>query len=243
MGRFVDLLTVISVIAPVMYFAVMFMSPRVSPAERGRLRPYIVLFLASTVFNFILFQAYSTMMLLAASNAETTILGFDFPASWYASALGAFEVGLAPVVAALWVRMGRSQPHASNKIAIGVVLGGLSFLLMVLPTSGHSGDAYRMSAWWIVGSYFLLGLGDILLETSGMSATTKLAPAAFSSQTMSLWFLSLALANGIQAQTVKLYDDVSKPAYFGVNGAIAVAAGLAVMAAAPWLRRTMHPVH
>jgi POT family proton-dependent oligopeptide transporter len=243
MGRFVDLLTLISVVAPVVYFAVMFTGPRVTPEERGRLRPYIVLFLASTVFNFILFQAYSTMMLLASTNAETAILGFDFPASWYASALGAFEVGLAPVVAALWVRMGHSQPHASNKIAIGVVLGGLSFLLMVLPTSGHPGDEYLMSAWWIVGSYLLLGLGDILLETSGMSATTKLAPAAFSSQTMSLWFLSLALANGIQAQTVKLYDDVSKPAYFGVNGAIAVAAGLAVMAAAPWLRRTMHPVH
>ncbi|MEU6379936.1 peptide MFS transporter [Streptomyces sp. NPDC046909] len=243
MDRFVDLLTLISVIAPVVYFVVMFRSPRVTAGERGRLRPYIVLFLASTVFNFILFQAYSTMMLLASTNAETTILGFDFPASWYASALGAFEVGLAPFVAALWVRMGHGQPHASNKIAIGVVLGGLSFLLMVLPTSGHSGDDYLMSAWWIVGSYFLLGLGDILLETSGMSATTKLAPVAFSSQTMSLWFLSLALANGIQAQTVKLYDNVSHPAYFGVNGAIAVAAGLAVMAAAPWLRRTMHPVH
>ncbi|SNX63273.1 POT family proton-dependent oligopeptide transporter [Streptomyces sp. TLI_55] len=243
MDRFVDLLTLVSVIAPVVYFAVMFRSPRVTAEERGRLKPYVVLFLASTVFNFILFQAYSTMMLLASTNAETTILGFDFPASWYASALGAFEVGLAPFVAALWVRMGRRQPHASNKIAIGVVLGGLSFLLMVLPTSGHSSDDYLMSAWWIVGSYLLLGLGDILLETSGMSATTKLAPAAFSSQTMSLWFLSLALANGIQAQTVKLYDDVSHPAYFGVNGAIAVAAGLAVMAAAPWLRRTMHPVH
>ncbi|MFD0311037.1 peptide MFS transporter [Streptomyces sp. NPDC059517] len=243
MDRFVDLLTLISVIAPVVYFAVMFRSPRVTPEERGRLRPYIVLFLASTVFNFILFQAYSTMILLAASNAETTILGFDFPAGWYASALGAFEVALAPVVAALWVRMGHRQPHASNKIAFGVVLGGLSFLLMVLPTSGHDGDDYLMSVWWIVGSYFLLGLGDILLETSGMSATTKLAPKAFASQTMSLWFLSLALANGIQAQTVKLYDDVSKPAYFGVNGAIAVAAGLLVIAAAPWLRRTMHPVH
>ncbi|MFF4506334.1 MFS transporter [Streptomyces sp. NPDC001401] len=128
-------------------------------------------------------------------------------------------------------------------IAIGVVLGGLSFLLLVLPTSGHPGDDQLMSAWWIVGSYLLLGLGDILLETSGMSATTKLAPAAFSSQTMSLWYLSFALAGGIQAQTVKLYDDVSKPAYFGVNGAIAVAAGLAVTEAAPWLRRTMHPVH
>ncbi|WUA62597.1 peptide MFS transporter [Streptomyces sp. NBC_00224] len=243
MGRFVDALTVISVIAPAVYFTVMFRSPRVSAEERGRLRPYVVLFLASVVFNFILFQAYSTMMLLASTNARTEILGFHFPASWYASALGAFEVALAPVVAAVWSRMGPRQPHASNKIAFGVVLGGLSFLLMVVPTAGQGSDSYRMAAWWIVGSYLLLGLGDVLLETSGMSATTKLAPKAFASQTMSLWFLSLALANGIQAQTVKVYGKVSNAAYFGVNGAIAVAAGLAVIAAAPWLKRTMHPVH
>ncbi|MFJ4711334.1 peptide MFS transporter [Streptomyces sp. NPDC088785] len=243
MDRFVDLLTVVSVIAPVVYFAVMFRSPRVTPEERGRLRPYLVLFVASVAFNFILFQAYSTMMLLASTNARTEIFGFHFPASWYASALGAFEVALAPVVATVWARMGPRQPHASNKIAIGVILGGLSFVLMVLPTSGHRDDTYLMSAWWIVGSYLLLGLGDILLETSGMSATTKLAPKAFANQTMSLWFLSLALANGIQAQTVKLYGEVSNPAYFGVNGAIAVAVGVAVIALAPWLRRTMHPVH
>ncbi|MEU1349792.1 peptide MFS transporter [Streptomyces sp. NPDC005795] len=243
MDRFVDLLTLVSVIAPVVYFAVMFRSPRVTAEERGRLRPYVVLFLASVVFNFILFQAYSTMILLASTNARTEIFGFHFPSSWYASALGAFEVALAPVVAAVWAKMGPRQPRASNKIAIGVILGGLSFLLMVLPTSGHSDDTYKMAAWWIVGSYLLLGLGDVLLETSGMSATTKLAPKAFASQTMALWFLSLALANGIQAQIVKLYGEVSNPAYFGVNGAIAVLAGLAVIAAAPWLRRTMHPVH
>ncbi|KUL28275.1 peptide MFS transporter [Streptomyces regalis] len=183
--RFVDLLTLVSVIATIAYFAVMFTSPRVTPEERGRLRPYIVLLLASTVFNFVLFQAYSTMM-LASTNTERSILGFHFPAGWYASALGAFEVALAPAVAALWVRTRRRQPHASNKIAIGGVLGGLSFLLMVLPTLGQSAEGHLMSV---------------------------------------------------------LYDDVSQPAYFGVNGAIAVAAGLAVTAAAPWLRRTMHPVH
>ncbi|MER5934077.1 peptide MFS transporter [Streptomyces sp. NPDC002054] len=243
MDRFVDVLTLTSVIAPVVYFTVMFRSPQVSAEERGRLRPYAVLFLASVAFNFILFQAYSTMMLLASTNARTSLLGFDFPAGWYASALGAFEVALAPVVAAVWVRMGRRQPQTSNKIAFGVILGGLSFLLMVIPTSGHATDTYRMAAWWIVGSYLLLGLGDVLLQTSGMSATSKLAPKAFSSQTMALWFLSLALANGIQAQVVKFYGEVSNPVYFGVNGAIAVAVGLAVLALAPWLRRTMHPVH
>ena len=76
-----------------------------------------------------------------------------------------------------------------------------------------------------------------------MSATTKLAPAAFSSQAMALWFLSLALANGLQAQVVKLYGVLSYPLYFGLNGAFVVLVGLAVIAAGPWLRRTMAPVH
>ncbi|NEE26653.1 MFS transporter, partial [Streptomyces sp. SID7982] len=86
--RFVDVLTVISIIAPIAYFVVMFKSPRVTVEERGRLRPYVVLFLGSVFFNFILFQAYSTMILLASTNARTEIFGFTFPASWYASALG-----------------------------------------------------------------------------------------------------------------------------------------------------------
>nr|WP_071655455.1 oligopeptide:H+ symporter [Mangrovactinospora gilvigrisea] len=242
LARFVDVLTWISVAAPIAYFIVLFRSPQVTAEERGRLRPYIVLFIGSAAFNMILFQAYSTMMLLATSNAQNTIFGYTFPSGWYNSALGAFEVILAPITAWVWTRMGRRQPHVSNKIALGVVLGGLSFVVLIFPTSGHSGSDWKMSAWWIVLCYVLLGLGDVLLESSGLAATTKLAPQAFASQTMALWFLSLALANGVQAQIVKLYGHVSYPVYFGVNGGIAIVVGLLIMAAAPWLRRTMHPV-
>ncbi|MFC5721016.1 peptide MFS transporter [Streptomyces gamaensis] len=243
LGLVVNALTLIAAVAPAVYFTVMFKSPRVTAEERGRLRPYLVLFAASVVFNMILFQAYSTMMLLATNNTETSILGFGFPSSWFASALGAFEVALAPAVAALWVRLGRRQPHASKKIALGVLLGGLSFLAMVAPTLGRSGSDWKMAAWWVVLSYLLLGLGDVLLQTTGLSASTRLAPASFGSQTMAVWFLSMALANGIQAQTVKLYGKIPDPAYFGLNGTAAVVAGLAVLLAGPWLKRTMHPVH
>lgn len=78
------------------------------------------------------------------------------------------------------------------------------------------------------------------LLTAGALATLL---AAVGWLTMALWFLAPALANGIQAQVVKVYGQVSAPVYFGVNGGIAVLAGLAVIALAPWLRRTMHPVH
>ncbi|MFE8005509.1 hypothetical protein [Streptomyces sp. NPDC057418] len=40
-----------------------------------------------------------------------------------------------------------------------------------------------------------------------------------------------------------LYGEVSSPADFGAGGAIAEGAGGAGIAAAPWLKRTTHPVH
>lgn len=242
LSRTVDFVSLVSVLAPIVYFVTMFRSPRVTAEERGRLRPYIVLFTASVVFNMILFQAYSVLTLLAFDHAQTDVFGWNFPSTWYGSVLGVVEVIAGPLVAALWLALGRRQPHASHKIAYGVILGGLSFLLLVPATLGQTGE-WRIAAWWLIVSFALLGLGDVLLQTTGMSATTKLAPAAFASQTMALWFLSLALANGIQAQVVQFYGEISNAAYFGVTGSIAVVLGLAVIAAGPWLRRTMHPVH
>ncbi len=241
MDRVVRTISIISMVAPVIYFVVLFRSPRVTSAERRRLRPYLVLWLGSVAFNFVLFQSYTVLALLAVEHADTTVLGWKFPSSWFNSVLGVAEVLLAPMVAALWVRLGHRQPHTPHKLASGVILGGLSFLVLVPAVTGHTGD-WQMAAWWLLVSYLLLGLGDILLETTGLSATSKLAPAAFSNQTMALWFLSLAVANGIQAQTVKQFGQVPTDLYLGINGAVATVAGGAMIAAAPWLRRAMHPI-
>ncbi|WP_441246749.1 peptide MFS transporter [Kitasatospora sp. McL0602] len=240
--RGVDAITLVSVLAPVAYFAVMFRSPEVTAEERGRLRPYLVLFCASVVFNLVLFSSYTTLAFLALDHVDNSVLGWSFPSSWWQSVLGVIEVLAAPVVAALWVRLGRRQPHASRKIAYSLFAGGAAFLLLVLPTAGKSGE-YRVAALWLVGCYLFMGIGDILLETTGMSATTKLAPRHFASQTMALWFLSLALAQGISAQLVRLYGEIPDAAYYGSIGLFAVLCGIVLCTLLPWMRRTMHPVH
>lgn len=238
----VDALTVVAMAAPIVYFTVMFRSPRVTGAERGRLRPFLVLWFASVAFNFVLFQAYSVLILLADQHVERTIFGWEAPAAWFSSFLGGVEVLVAPVVAALWTWLGPRQPHASKKIAIGALLGGLSYLILVPAVTGQSGD-WKIAVWWLLASLLLLGLGDVLLQTTGLSATTKLAPAAFSSQSMAVWFLSIALANGIQAQTVRFYGEIPDGLYFTLNGAVAVLVGVVVLILSPWMKRTMHPVH
>lgn len=238
----VDALTVVAMAAPIVYFTVMFRSPRVTGEERGRLRPFLVLWFASVAFNFVLFQAYSVLILLADQHVERTIFGWEAPAAWFSSFLGGVEVLVAPVVAALWTWLGPRQPHASKKIAIGALLGGLSYLVLVPAVTGQSGD-WKIAVWWLLASLLLLGLGDVLLQTTGLSATTKLAPAAFSSQSMAVWFLSIALANGIQAQTVRFYGEIPDGLYFTLNGAVAVLVAVVVLVLSPWMKRTMHPVH
>ncbi len=234
-------LTVVAMVAPAVYFVVLFRSRRVTADERGRLRPFLVLWLASVAFNFVLFQSYTVLILLGQENVDRDILGWDFPASWFSSFLGLSEVAVAPLVAALWLTLGPRQPHVSVKVAFGVLLGGLAYLLLAGATLGRSGD-YQLTVWVLLAALLLVGLGDVLLQTAGLSATSKLAPAAFSSQGMALWFLSLALANGIQAQTVRFYGEVPDAWYFALNGAVAVVAGAGVLLVRPWMVRTMAPV-
>lgn len=145
---------------------------------------------------------------------------------------------LAPLVSVVGGRLADRALGSCRAVSWGGILIVCGHYAMAVPAAGG-----MMWGWWIVGSHLLLGLGDILLETSGMPATNRLAPAAFAGEIMSLWFLPPALANGSRAQTVKLRDDVSTPAHFGVNGATAVVAGLAVTAATRRPRRTTHPVH
>ncbi|KPC92099.1 peptide permease [Streptomyces sp. NRRL F-6602] len=243
LSGFVDALTYVSMAAPIVYFTVLWRSPRVTREERGRLRPFLVLWLASVAFNFVLFQSYTVLVLLTDQHVNTSVFGYHVPSSWISSALGAVSVLSAPFIAGAWQRMGPRQPHASNKLALGVLLGGLGFLVLVPTLLGTSGTGWEISLVWIVLAVLFIGVGDVLLESTGLSATSKLAPAAFSSQALALWFLSLALATGIQAQTVKFYGQISDSLYFTLNGAVAVVVALAVFAVAPWLRRTMHPVH
>ena len=78
-----------------------------------------------------------------------------------------------------------------------------------------------------------------------MSATTKLAPRAFASQTMAVWFAAMALVQGLQAQIVKLFDfdEFSNAvAYFGIQGGLIVAYGVFLILVSPWMTRRIKAV-
>ncbi len=158
-----------------------------------RLAAVFVFFVAAMVFWAIFEQAGITIALFGLDLTHNEVLGWTFPAAWYQSLNPLFVILLAPVFAALWLRLGARQPSSPLKFAAGLFFLGLSFLLMV-PAAALTA-AGKVSPLWLVGLFFLQTIGELLLSPVGLSTMTKLAPPKLVGLILGIWFLAAAWGN------------------------------------------------
>lgn len=230
----IDTLSVLAFAAPVIYFIVMFRSAKVTAPERSRLMAYIPLFVAAMLFWMIFEQAATTMASFAADRTELSIFGRTFAPELFQSINPATIILLAPIFAWLWMRMGNRPPTAS-KFAIGLTFAAVSFLILAA-ASAAAGQG-KSPAWVLILVYVVQTLGELCLSPVGLAAATLLAPRAFRSQAMALWFLAPAAGQAITAQLVTATEGTSDTAYFGAIGAVALVFALALFALGPWVTR------
>lgn len=223
---------ILGILIPTLYFIFMYRSPRTTSLERSRLIAYIPLFIAAIMFWAIQEQGSTILANYADKRTQLDFAGIHITPAWFQSLNPLFIIILAPVFAWLWIRLGKRQPTIPMKFAFGLLFAGLSFLVILLPAYLGGEDA-PVNPLWLVLSYFIVVLGELCLSPVGLSATTKLAPAAFSSQTMSLWFLSSAAAQAMNAQIVKFYSPATEMAYFGVIGGVALLLSLLLFVFSP----------
>ena len=236
-GHVMALVGLLCVLVPVVSFWRLLASPTLSAAERVRVWTYVWLFLASAVFWALFLQAGSVFALFAKDSTERQLLGWTVPVSWFQSALPFFVLVTAPAFAWLWKRTGDRIPTAV-KYAMGMGCTATAYLVMALAALAASGGE-RVSPLWLVAAFLLLGAGEVAFAPAGISATTAIAPAAFVSRMVALFWLAGALGGGLGGNALKVSGDQSPgPAYFAALGAAAllVAAAL-VLARRPLTRR------
>ena len=86
---------------------------------------------------------------------------------------------------------------------------------------------------------FVFTIAELLLSPVGLSLATKLAPEAFHTQMVALFFLSVALVSVLSGTLAEFYSVDNQVAYFGILGAIAIGIGIILAVMAPWLKRLM----
>lgn len=226
-------------VAAVAYFAFLLRSPKLDAVERRRVLAFVPMFLASVAF-WSLFQQQSTVVaLFAESQLDRDLLGWTVPASWVQSINPVMIIALSGVFAALWTRLGSRQPSAPVKFAAGVGAMGLAFLGFLPMSDPAPGSAPLLG---LVGVLLGFTVAELLLSPVGLSLSTKLAPKAFPTQMVALWFLSTALGTALAGVFAGRWTPEGQAGYFTVLGLVAVALAVVLALVARPVRRLMSGV-
>lgn len=134
---------------------------------------------------------------------------------------------LTPLVVAFFTflrRKGR-EPSTPTKIFFGLFITGLSCLVMVAAVESSGNGAEKASAWWFIGSYAVVTIGELFLSPMGLSLVSKLSPARITALMMGGWFLSTSIGNKLSGVMSSMWDTYdNKAEFFWVNFILLMAA-------------------
>ncbi|GAB11240.1 putative peptide transporter [Gordonia araii NBRC 100433] len=218
------------------YFAYILGSSKISAGERRRVFAFLPMFAASTVFWSLYQQQFTTVAVYADSRVNRTIFGWEIPPSWVQSINPVFIIVFAGVFAAVWTALGPAQPSAPAKFALGTAIMGVAFLCF-LPMAGGGPNSAPLLG--LIGILMLFSFAELMLSPVGLSLATRLAPRAFHSQLVALFFLSVALGTALSGVLAGWYDPQREVPYFLILGLASLLVSAAIAAASGWIKVQM----
>jgi POT family proton-dependent oligopeptide transporter len=130
-----------------------------------------------------------------------------------------FIILLTPLLVLLFARMARRkrEPSTPVKVSFGIIMAGLSSLLMLIAIATTMPDVYhnKASMLWLICTYGLFTVGELLVSPIGLSMVSKLAPARLTALMMGAWFLVNAIAGKVAGLMATFWDSfIDKKNYF-----------------------------
>lgn len=149
---------------------------------------------------------------------------------------------LTPLIVAFFafLRKRSKEPSTATKIAFGLFFSALSVLVMVAAVHVSNNGAEKASVWWLMGTYGVITIGELLLSPMGLSIVSKLSPVRITSLMMGGWFLATSIGNKLSGLLATLWDGYENKAnFFWVNFILLMIATFILFAMLRWLNRIM----
>jgi POT family proton-dependent oligopeptide transporter len=226
------------VLITVVFFARLFLDRSWTREERGRLAVIFVFFACAAIFWAVFEQAGSTLNLFADRSTRNQLLGMNFPSSWFQALNALFIITLAPVMAWLWVTLGKRQPSSPSKFAFGLIGVGLGFAILV-PGAMAAASGSLVSPLWLTIVYLIHTLSELCLSPVGLSSMTKLAPPRVVGSMMGVWFLGASIGNFLAGQTATFYESMPLERLLGAVSVMPIVAGILMLVFSKPLTRMM----
>ncbi|ALO16157.1 Di-/tripeptide transporter [Salinivirga cyanobacteriivorans] len=135
-----------------------------------------------------------------------------------------FIVFLTPIVVGLfgWLRARGLEPSTPKKIAIGMFIAGMAYVVMILGSMGLPefstidpqqdgvplAEAQRVTPMLLIGTYFILTMAELFISPLGISFVSKVAPPQYQGIMQGGWLGATALGNQLLFIGAILYESV-----------------------------------
>lgn len=232
-----NIVTAVAAIGAVALFALLIGSAKTLPDERRRVISFIPMFVASVAFWALFQQQFTVIAIYSDQRLDRNLGGWEMPASWVQSINPLFIIIFAAVFAAMWVKLGDRQPSSPMKFALANLIMGVAYLVFLFFVGSAATPLLG-----IVGILFLFTMAELLLSPVGQSLATKLAPEAFKTQMVALFFLTVSIGSALSGVLAGYYDPTDAGAersYFLILGIASIVVAAVVAALAPWIRKNM----
>ncbi len=130
-----------------------------------------------------------------------------------------FVVFLTPVILGIfgWLRARNMEPSTPLKIAIGMLIAALGFVVMAVGSMGLPTKAEAMAdpnfvpsvtPWLLVITYFVLTIAELFISPLGISFVSKVAPPKYQGIMQGLWLCATALGNQLLFIGAIFYNSI-----------------------------------
>jgi proton-dependent oligopeptide transporter, POT family len=202
--------------------------------ERRAMIALFILFIPTSLFWAAYEQQGNTIALWADSYTDRTInLLFwtaEIPTTWFQSFNPFMIFAFTPLVIALWARQaarGR-EPSTVIKMALGCAGCGVAYLIMA--GAAFYAGAGKASWLWLFAFFVVITTAELYLSPIGLSLVSKVAPVRYLSMMMGVWLATSFTGNFMAGYLGSFWSGMTKPSFFLMIAAVALAAAAVVFA-------------
>jgi POT family proton-dependent oligopeptide transporter len=205
-------------------------TPPLTKVEKDRTKVILITTFFAIFFFASFEQAGSSLSLYTDKFIDRTIGNFEIPASWFQSVNPICIILFAPLFSILWRELARRkrEPSLPVKMASGMLLQGLGFVLMVgavLQRGDSSSELVKANVLWMLFMYLFSTFGELCLSPIGLSMVSRLSPARLTSMLMGVWLASSFVANILAGQVAAMVGELGALKIFGSIAAVCFAIG------------------
>ena len=119
-----------------------------------------------------------------------------------------FVVALTPIIMLVFSTLAKKgkEPSSPMKIGLGMLVAAGAFVILMIGSWGlpvqaeqlaatEAGTATLVSPNWLISTYLVLTIAELLLSPIGISFVSKVAPPKYKGMMMGGWFVATAIGN------------------------------------------------